>query len=131
MIVQDSELPMTIAQIEELKYHTLLFPELDYEEHGYQVQMKGLKKLGKQEVYQILMTAPSGKSEILYFDKLTGLKLKSENTKGSITYSAYKEKGGVQFPHILKISSPSGQMRAQMVSIELNTYLSPATFKAD
>ncbi len=128
VLAQGNELPLRPEQLREMKYKTSIFPEMDYKKWGYEMKNMGTGKIGRQEVYRIVLTSPTEDTETVYFAKDSGLKLKSENKRGTVSYADYETVNGIMIPHVLKIDSPVGKMRAVLKKIEFNDFIADSLF---
>lgn len=99
---------------------TYLFPELFYEDFGFEVSYVGKEKLEGKDV-EVLEVATSAGSFKEYYSVESGLKLKtSGEVVGETAFSDYKSIGnGLIYPHNLSIKNPMLPMTMEMKVIEL------------
>lgn len=127
---------LTGEALSELKLQAALFPELRYEELGYQLELAGIEDLDGQEVYRIRFTSPNGSVRNEYFSLETGLRLSTqvsqESPMGAMTvvtnYGDYREVNGVLFPFSIKQQIGPQALDMKVSTLEVNTGLGQDTF---
>lgn len=130
MTMQGRDMPVNEEILEEMKYNTEIFPELNYEELNIETEVKGVKEVNGKDAYVVQVKYPTGTSKVEYFSISSGLKLKTEGLPtGSITYKDYKEVEGIKFPHTMELGTPQGPMKTEVEEIKINTDLSEEIFK--
>ncbi|MEE4176627.1 MAG: pitrilysin family protein [Bacteroides sp.] len=120
----------------ELKLQAALFPELRYDELGYQMELAGIEDLDGQEAYRIRFTSPSGSVRNEYFSVENGLRLSTqisqESPMGDMTvvtnYADYREVNGVLFPFTIKQQLGPQMLDMKVTSVEVNTGLGEDAF---
>jgi predicted Zn-dependent peptidase len=117
-----------------------MFPELNYAKNGYKVTPKGVEDVNGQPAYKLLIESPGGSKSTDFFDKKSGLKVKSlqtiEQGGQSITsvneYSDFKAVGGVLFPYkITTVGAMPFPLELIVKSIEVNKGVDEALFKVE
>ncbi len=107
MIMQGQKKELEGDMLKAMELQAVIFPELQYEELGYSLELTGKDKLEGKDVYKMIITDPVHKEKTVYFDVETGFKVKEiENLPQdqgiSVTmYSDYKDVDGVKFPMIM------------------------------
>lgn len=130
---------ITGEALAELKLQAVLFPELNYAELGYQMELAGIEDLEGQEAYRIRFTSPSGSVRNEYFSVENGLRLSTqisqESPMGNMTvvtnYSDYREVNGVLFPFSIKQQLGPQMLDMKVTSVEVNTGLGEDAFLVD
>jgi hypothetical protein len=108
------------------------FPELHYEEMGFELTSGGISEINGEEVYSINILTPQGLETQEYYSVKSGLKLRvASETTGEITYDDYQETEGILFPMSMTISNqmlPSA-IEAKIVTLRFNDTLDPSLFE--
>lgn len=108
MIQGNRQEEVTEEDLEKFRAYAVAFPELKYQDQGYQLKVTGSAVLNNQNVHIIEVTTPSGKVSSQYFDTSTGFLVRSvteDNDKMLIwDYSDYQGVDGVKFPHQLVLT---------------------------
>lgn len=128
MFAQGQSMVVPPQQAKAMAVEAYVFPEIHYEDLGYEVELKGTQKVGGKEAYQVVATSPEGTKTINYFDVETGLKVKTEAAGTNIEYLDYQEKEGIMFPKKVKLQTPQGTLEGEVISVELNTEVPEETF---
>ncbi|MCG8582199.1 MAG: insulinase family protein [Bacteroidales bacterium] len=88
--------------LENMKTESILFPETQYAELGFKLELVGADNIDGQDVVKLKVVNPSGKEQTVFYSRSTGLKVKEVSTtpQGTMasTYSEYTEVNGVKFP---------------------------------
>jgi Protein of unknown function (DUF620) len=100
------------------------------------VETVGTASVGGQECYKVVMTPTAGKPMTQYYDKNTGLLLKTEAQRTSamgevgveILYSDYRKEAGVLSPHKLTNKVASQEFVITIDSTEYNAQLAANIF---
>ncbi|MGK7391804.1 MAG: insulinase family protein [Candidatus Cyclobacteriaceae bacterium M2_1C_046] len=130
MTMQGREMPVNETMLEEMKYNTSIFPELEYENLNIETEVKGVKQVNGEDAYVVQIKYPTGTTKTEYFSVESGLKLKTEGLPtGSITYNDYKEVEGIKFPHTMNLSTPQGPLKTEVAEIKINTDISEEMFR--
>lgn len=131
------EQDVTGEDLEKLKYASYMFPELFYEELGYQLELVGKESIEGEEVYVIRVTTPAGSVQSEYFSLESGLKRRivsvQETPQGSletiIDYMEYKEVDGVMFPWLISQQAGPQKIGIEVLEIDTQSEIDPSVFK--
>ncbi len=124
---QEQELPGAMA--EAMKSVLDIIPEASFASNGTKLTLDGISKVNGEEAYKLIVEQGEVKSTD-YFSVTSGLKLKSESAvTGEISYSDYKEYGGVKFPTVITVNSPQLPITLKM-TIDENV-INPTFTEAD
>ncbi len=119
--------------LEQMKYQAYLFPELEYGKEGYKLELAGTEDVDGKTALRVKVTNPAGDTQILSFDKSTGLLVKEVNPTpqgSSITFiKEYKEVEGVKFPVKVTQSAGPQMIDINVEKIEVNTDMDESKFK--
>ncbi len=126
MSQQGQDIPMSEEDIADLKMEALIFPELHYAEKGITTELKSIKTIDGQSVYEMEVTSPNGDVRSDYFDITTGYKVRSsssqEGPEGPIVqstdYANYTDFDGVMYPGTVYI--PLGPQKMEATTKEVN-----------
>ncbi|WP_187262216.1 insulinase family protein [Pontibacter beigongshangensis] len=114
-----------------------IFGVLLYDKLGIKTELKGIENIDGKEAYAVEAQQPNGQRTTNYFDKETGLLVKTINSmqspQGVITqtrnYKNYKEVNGIKFPHIVETSFGPQTIKTEVQSVEVNKGISDDVFK--
>jgi zinc protease len=133
---------MSAEEIAQKKVYTSLTQQLDYLSNpAFKLVAKSVQKVGGSDAYQIMITDPTGKASVEYYDIKSKLLVKSESTtvsdNNSVTQSLelsdYRKVGNVLFPYKQSLTISSGGQNQVLVmnvaDIKLNTGVNTADFK--
>jgi hypothetical protein len=132
------QMPMEGDDLASMKEQSELFPERNYNNEGYTMEIKGIDDVDGIACYKLVVTKPSGDTNTEFYDKNTYLKVKEIQTSGSgeasssttFEFSDYKTVDGINIPHTVILS---GAMPAPLVmkttSVTVNTPVDPSLFK--
>ncbi len=130
--------PMDQAGLDELKNQSMIFPELNYAKMGAKLELKGVEPIDGKDAYKIEITAASGKKSTDFFDKATGLKIRSievqEGPQGPATstsdYEDYRDVSGVKIPYRLKtVGLAPFPLVFEVKSVEINKGIDDSVFQ--
>jgi predicted Zn-dependent peptidase/outer membrane lipoprotein-sorting protein len=121
---------------ESIKLEAAIVPELNYRPNGYTLEIGGIEKVNDSDAYVLNISKGTSKSTS-YFDKETGLKLKSvasvdtpTGAQQTITeYGDYREVEGVKFPFLQKQNTAGMFMEISITSVEVNKGVDDSVFK--
>jgi predicted Zn-dependent peptidase len=130
---------MDEEQLENMKYESLIFPELYYLDEGYELELKGADQLDGTEVYVLKVTKPNGQTQTNYYGVDNGYLLKSESTletpQGAFTQTSimgdYKKVGKIIYPHKIDQSTGPQTMNIKVEEVKVNPKLDKDLFKVD
>lgn len=126
------------AQAEAMLMHP--FAEMNYITMGVKGEVQGTEKVEGKDAYKVLFTTAEAKNFTVWFDKTSGLKLKtltvSETPRGkmesAVTYGEYKKYKGteVMVPSSSKRGmGQMGEMVSEVQSVKVNKGLKDSEFE--
>ena len=118
-------------QVNAIKYEAYTVPELHYTDPGFKLELKGMAKVNGKDTYKVVVETPEGQKSVHYFDKETGLKLKTETPMVNVEYMDYQEYDGVMMPSKMKMSTPQGALEGEIVSLKFNTDIPDQQFELE
>jgi len=127
-------------QTEGLKEQAVLFPELNYESKGYELELKGVEAVNGEDAYKLIVTDENGDKTTEFYSVDTGLKLKEvskqEGPQGEKTvtneYSDYREVNGVMIPHETKtVGAMPMPMTMKVEEVKINEGIPDDAFKVE
>lgn len=133
-----NQVPVEGEQLESMKEQTVLFPERQYGQEGYTMEVKGLEDVNGKSCYKLLVTKPSGSKSTEYYDKVTHLKIKEvqvaevEGQANTTTfeYSDYKTVDGINVPHTMTLIGPMPTpIVMKATAVKINAPVDPSLFK--
>lgn len=99
----NEEAEVSEEALDKIRTYAVIFPELQYHNEGYQLEVAGSAVLNQRNVHTIEVTTPTGTLTTQYFDADNGLLVRSmteENGKIQIwDYLDYRAVEGIKFPH--------------------------------
>jgi zinc protease len=127
---------ITGDELAELKLQAVMFPELQYDQLGYELELMGIEDVNGQEAYRIRFTGPTGKIHNEYFSLDTRLRIKSQRSQespvGSVSietfYSDYRPVDGVMFPFVIKQQAGPQSIDMEVLDVEVNSGVDSAVF---
>jgi zinc protease len=123
---------LTDEQFEEARMNMFIFPELHYNEMGYDLIHEGTHEINGEQAHKIVVKNSTGASMTNYYSVDSGLKIKSENaTAGDTFYSGYEDFEGVKYPTSLSVKSPMlpEPMKATVETVDFNAEVSDDDFE--
>ena len=127
---QKQALPAPTAAI--LKYLGVMFVERFYEDFGYSIEYKGIKKVGGKDAHRLDVNIGSGQTVSEFYDVESGLKVRMElgGQIGTIELSDYKEVEGVMIYHSFSQSGGALPVKLTYVSskVIVNAELDDSVF---
>jgi len=120
-------------QLEDAKESAMIAPQLQYEEPGYKLDLKGSEDLNGKNVYKIVVTNPKGKKVTQYYDSASSLLVKNVSSVGEQTLTQemddYREVSGVKFPYSMKlIGAAPVPMEMEVKDVEVNGAIDASVF---
>jgi outer membrane lipoprotein-sorting protein len=123
-------------EFETMKEGVGIVSERNYLQNGYTLEAGGIEKINGSDVYVLNISKGESKS-VSYFDKETGLKVKSTvivdtpaGPQQAVTeYSDYREVEGVKFPFIIKQNTAGMVMESEITAVEINKGIDDSYFK--
>jgi hypothetical protein len=130
---------LTGKQLDEMRLQAKIFPELDYTNGEYQLELMEVEDVDGKPAYKVQVTNPAGTATIEFYDVATGLKVRTVSTQetqmGPMTVSAsygdYQDVEGVKIPFSLKQQTGPQTMDMKVVSAELNSGISDEVFNVE
>jgi hypothetical protein len=100
------------------------------------VETAGIETLDGEECYKVVLTPAEGKPEVMYFQKKSGLAVKTTTVAVSqmgeipveMTMSGYKDFGGVLAPSKLSQKAAGQEFTITMEKVQVNAELPPDRF---
>ena len=130
--------PIEGEDLEKLKMQaSVVFEELNYFTEGYSVELEGQNKLDGMDVYQLMVTKPSGDKVREYYDVETGLKYREESEmdspQGPVTVSttidAYEEYDGIKWPSVIYEAAGPQKITSKLTEVKTGKAVSTSIFK--
>ena len=130
--------PMDEAGLKELKDQSSMFSELEYASNGAKLELKGVEPVEGKDAYKLEITSSTGKKTTDFFDKATGLKIRSievqEGPQGPTTstsdYEDYREVNGVKVPYRFKtVGLAPFPLVFEVKSVEINKGIDDSVFQ--
>lgn len=115
-------------ELENLKYESILNPELKYPEIGVKLHLDGIETLNGVEAYKMTLTKPNGKTAVRYFDTSSNLLIKESTDQGFIEYDDYRMVNKVKFPFKIKQTIGPQLIELNVLSIKVNSGLKDEMF---
>lgn len=137
MIQQGQTMKLEGKQLDGLKEQAIMFPELDYLNGDYELELKGIEQIDGNDAYKLIVIAPSGNKVTEYYNVESGLKIRSigvlESPQGNITqttdYSEYKDAGGILMPHVMQQSMGPQNIKMTIKDVKVNGGIDDAAFE--
>ncbi len=116
-----NKVEITGDDLNDKKVQTSIFAQVDYLSNAFKIEVKGIEKLNNNDVYKLIVTKPSGKTQTEYYDVNSKLLVKEEETihtnnmelLKTIELSEYKKAGNILLPYKQSVSvSSAGQEQA-------------------
>jgi len=125
--------------LEDLKLQAILFPELQLQTLGFQMEVTGMEQVDGKDAYNVKITSPTGRVRNEFFCKETGFRLSTHVSQDTpmgpmviITqFADYRKVNNVYFPHSVKQQLGPQMIDMKVNSIEFNTGLTIEQFKVD
>lgn len=126
---QDVDDPAVIASMKE---QAEVCPEANFLNNGYTLTVEGIDNLNGKDAY-VLKVEKNGAKQTIYFDKESGLKVRTlaeqEGVAVSADYSDYREVNGIKFPFMIKQTQANMPMDMVVKSISINQNVDASLFK--
>ncbi len=139
VLAQGQKIPVDGANKEQALFEGAIVPELNIAAFKVKTTLTAIENVNGQEAYVVEYVLPGGNKTLHYFDKASGLKVKStkeaDTPQGKVSipteYADYKEAGGVKIPHTITQSMGPMKIKFEVSSIEANAKLDDALFKIE
>ncbi|MFH1118688.1 MAG: pitrilysin family protein [Bacteroidota bacterium] len=115
-------------ELEEMKYDALLNIELLYDKLGIELLLEGIEMINGNDAYRVLVTYPTGKESIRFFDVKSGLLVRESGDQGISEFSDYREVNGVKFPYSISQQMGPQTVKLNVLSIKVNSKLKDELF---
>ncbi|MDN3689032.1 peptidase, M16 family protein [Cyclobacterium jeungdonense] len=119
-------------QLETLKTNIYAFPELYYEEMGFNLKMGENTEIDGEPAYTLLVTSTEGLDSKEYYSVESGFKLKmTAEIAGDVEFRDYQEVEGVKFPMKVSISNAvlPVPLETRLIDIQINQKLDDSLFE--
>lgn len=131
------KVPVTPQRMAALKSNSVMFPELDYQDSGYQDMLAPMMQdIGGKLAYLVTVTSPEGRVMRNYYDTRTGLKIKTEipgtgpqPTTETILYGNYQVVQGISFPFRTESNNLGQDIVLKTQELKVNSGLPDSDFK--
>ncbi|WP_114777532.1 insulinase family protein [Botryobacter ruber] len=128
---------MTPKELSAQRLEADLFGILLYDKLGVKTELKGVEKIDGKDAYAVEIEQENGQKATQYYDKASGLLVKTinslESPQGIITqtknFKDYKEVSGVKFPHVVETTIGPQVIKAEVKSVEVNKGIPEEVFK--
>jgi len=115
---------LTGANLEEMLNQSTMNIELHLDQMKITPELKGAEDVDGQPAWKVQMTSPSGKNTVDFYDKKSGLRVKTIAQQGQMSvitlYSDYRAVEGVLFPFKLKQSAGPQSFDIIVSGVEVN-----------
>ena len=132
------KMPLEGETLDQMKNEAQMVPELNMVENGYTFDVGGVEDVNGSMAYKMTATDANGKSTVYFFDKESGLKVKTVATQDAqgqtmtITteFHDYAEVGGIMVPHLTKVSGMAPvPLEMKVKNVEINGEIDPSVFQ--
>ena len=126
-------------QLADMKLQAKMHLELEYEELGFSLEMKGIEDINGKPAYKVQVTGPDSYSKTEYFDAESGLKVRTVTSQETqmgpvnvtVSYGDYRDISGLKFPFSVKQQAGPQALDLKVTSVELNTGVSDDVFRIE
>lgn len=115
--------------LESFKNSMGVFPELKYQEEGYQMEVKDIQEINGKKAYRVVVTNPQGFVTTNYYDLDSHLKVKTDSKQGSAVFSDYKEVKGIKIPHASTTENMGHESKMTATKIDINGTIADSLFQ--
>ena len=139
MIQQGTDVPVDDKKMEELKEKSAFFIEKFYmDQKGYTFNLTGIEPVEGKEAYVMTVTSPQGRTVTNYYDKNSGLMVKSSSEQeagpmGKIMvqtyFNDYKAYNGIQIPTKITVDMGQLQQEVNFTEVKVNSGLKAEDLK--
>jgi predicted Zn-dependent peptidase len=121
--------------LEDIKAQAILNPEMNYENLGYKLNLKGIEAVNGKDAYIMEVISPKGKKSMEWYDVESKLKVRTSQTTNSemgpvistTDILEYKDVNGLKFPSVISISGAMS-MKLTAESINVNKGVADSEF---
>lgn len=128
MVTNGQTMEVPPEQLKAMQYEAFAFPEIHYQDLGFELELKGISKVGGKDAYQVVVKSPEGDKSLTYFDVESGLKVKTEAPAANVEFADYQETEGIMFPGSMKLITPQGTLQGKIISVDINPEVSDQEF---
>ena len=115
-------------ELEEMKYQSVMFPEINYQGYGMKTELLGMEQVNGKDAYKLVITYPNGDTDTDYFDVVNGLRVRSIGQSGVKDFADYKTVDGILFPHSMSQEMGPQSMKLTVTSIAINSKIKDEMF---
>jgi len=105
-----------------------MFPLLDYEKHGHQVNYLGETTVNDKSVHKLEFVDSDSDSTYWLFDARTFHLIQRENSVEKTTFEDRRKVGGIMWPYKMTIDGQQGQVQITYDSVAVNTGIPDSIF---
>jgi hypothetical protein len=119
-------------QLEAISTQLYAFPEIYYEDLGFELEMGEVEEIAGEQAYTLIVTTSQGLETKEYYSVETGLKLMiSSEIARDILFINYEEVEGIKFPMRMSITNPllPVTMEAKVITLQINESLDDSLFQ--
>jgi len=128
-------------ELEAMKKQAVMFEQMQYNESGYKLELKGIENVDGINCYKLIITDPGGESFTEFYDVKTNYLLRSVKSQSggqgqpvviTTDYKDYKDVSGVMIPFKSVISGAMPTpLELEATSIEINKDIAADVFKVE
>ncbi|MEM9022968.1 MAG: pitrilysin family protein [Bacteroidota bacterium] len=125
-------------ELNDVAQNAILFPELSYENRGYQLVVRGIATINGRDAYRLDAIQPGGrKKDQHYYDAETGLRVRvlqvMDGQGGSVTMttdlSDYREVAGILFPFSMEQNVGGQVVKVTVKEVKVDSGLEDQLFQ--
>ena len=128
---------MTAQENQAISFDATFDLPLELNKMFHQLRVVPGEKIGRIDVYQVLGTNPGQPPVRMFFDKVSGLLIRTvrydETPLGrnptQVDYSEYRENGGIKLPFQWTVARPLGRFTVQVAEIQQNVPIDDSKFE--
>lgn len=136
---QGQKVPVEGSAKEQGLFDGAIHPELNIAAFKVKTTLTAIESVNGRDAYVVEYVLPGGSKTFHYFDKETGLKVKSakeaDTPQGKVSVPTeiadYKEVNGIKIPHTIIQSMGPMKLKFEISTIEANPKLDDALFKVE
>lgn len=127
---------MNVQENEAISFDATFYLPLEIKKMFTQLRVRPADKIGSHEVYQVIGTSPGKPPVRMFFDKVSGLLMRTiryaESPLGrnptQVDYAEYRQDSGVRLPFQWTIARPLGRFTIQVSEIQQNVPVDDSKF---
>lgn len=128
---------MTTQENQAISFDATFYLPLELPKMFHQLRVVPGEKIGRIEVYQVLGTNPDQPPVRMFFDKVSGLLIRTVRYEESplgrnptqVDYSEYRENNGIKLPFQWTVARPRGRFTVQIADIQQNVPIDDSKFE--